>query len=52
MKRSRSWRRHQNRVHQDRERIARDERRPRGEKTDDERWASELLDRLRAGSDD
>jgi len=46
MKRPGSASRYLNRVARDRDRIARDERRARGEKTEQEQWADELAKRV------
>jgi hypothetical protein len=40
-------RRYLNRVGRDRERIAREERHARGERTENEKWAADLVERVR-----
>lgn len=40
-------RRYLNRVGRDRERIAREERHAKGERTENEKWAAGLVDRVR-----
>jgi hypothetical protein len=41
--------RYHGRVHKDRERIAREERKARGEPNENERFAADLVDRIRRG---